>query len=196
MPTASRNVRVRRQSGNHVLALSSSQFDRCCRKSRKSNHAKNLANGDFWTTPPLRCFVVPIRKSVVVFLKRDVVPHVAAHRTHQQLQKVFVYPPKRLFRQHRSNSEVDPLERHVRSTPNSRHRRTTAACPGRAKRRHHERKSMRKRYVARQPPCDNQGLGTRSHSQDSDITIVTRFVRAEITRSPARVMVRWGRVAG
>jgi hypothetical protein len=62
-----------------------SGMGRCCRKSRKSNHAKNLANGDFWTTPPLRCFVVPIRKSVVVFLRRDVVPHVAAHITHQQL---------------------------------------------------------------------------------------------------------------
>src|ERR1700682_4424556 len=29
-----------------------------------------------------------------------------------------------------SNSEVGPLERHVRSTPNSRRRRTTAPCPG------------------------------------------------------------------
>src|ERR1700756_4849845 len=97
MPTASRNVRVRRQSGNHVLALSSSQFDRCCRKSRKSNHAKNPANADFWTTPPLRCFVVPIRKSVVVFLSRDVVPHVATHRTHQQLRKFSYIPQKDFF---------------------------------------------------------------------------------------------------
>src|SRR6266516_1250357 len=29
-----------------------------------------------------------------------------------------------------SNSEVGPLERHVRSTPNSRRRRITAPCPG------------------------------------------------------------------
>ena len=36
----------------------------------------------------------------------------------------------------RSNSEVGPLERHVRSTPNSRRRRTTAPCPGCAMTRH------------------------------------------------------------
>src|SRR6516225_2194142 len=58
---------------------------RCCRKSRKSDDTENLANGGFWTTPPLRCPVVPVRKSVVVFLRRDEVPHVAAHKTHQQL---------------------------------------------------------------------------------------------------------------
>jgi hypothetical protein len=28
----------------------------------------NLADGEFWTTPPLRCSVVLIRRSVVVFL--------------------------------------------------------------------------------------------------------------------------------
>src|SRR5262245_52082633 len=70
---------------------------RCCRKSRKSNDAKNLANGDFWTTPPLRCSVVPIRRSVVVFLRRDVVLHVAAHETHQQLQKISIVTPKKTF---------------------------------------------------------------------------------------------------
>ena len=62
-----------------------SEFGRCCRKSRKSNDAKNLANGDFWTFPPLRCSVVPLGRSVVVFLIRDVVPHVAAHETRQEL---------------------------------------------------------------------------------------------------------------
>ena len=60
-------------------------LDRCCRKSRKSNDAKNLANGDFWTSPPLRCSVVPLGRPVVVFLIRDVVPHVAAHETRQEL---------------------------------------------------------------------------------------------------------------
>src|SRR5947208_488777 len=69
----------------NLLSLRLSQFDRCCRKSRKSNDAKNLANVDFWTTPPLRCSLVSIRRSVVVFLRSDVVPHVAAHETHQQL---------------------------------------------------------------------------------------------------------------
>jgi hypothetical protein len=39
----------------------------------------------FWTTPPLRCSVVPIRRSVVVFQRHDVVPHVAAHETHREL---------------------------------------------------------------------------------------------------------------
>lgn len=75
--------------------------DRCC---RRSNGAKNLANGDFWTTPPLRCSVVPIR-SVVVFLRRDVVPHVAAHETHQQFWKILLVTPKRLFRQHRPEAD-------------------------------------------------------------------------------------------
>src|SRR5437764_5955365 len=79
---------------------------RCCRKSRKSNDAKNLANVDFWTTPPLRCSLVSIRRSVVVFLRSDVVPHVAAYETHQQLWKISFVIPKRLFRQHRPNSDL------------------------------------------------------------------------------------------
>jgi hypothetical protein len=62
-----------------------SELGRYCRKSRKSNDAKNLANVDFWTTPPLRCSLVSIRRSVVVFQRSDVVPHVAAHEMHQQL---------------------------------------------------------------------------------------------------------------
>ena len=57
-----------------VMQNSKSAMGRCCRQSRKSNDAKNLANGDFWTTPPLRCSVAPIRRSVVVFLRCDVVP--------------------------------------------------------------------------------------------------------------------------
>src|SRR5258707_6192850 len=47
MPTALRDVRFQGQSGKHMLASSFSGFDRCCRKSRKSNDAKNLANVDF-----------------------------------------------------------------------------------------------------------------------------------------------------
>src|SRR5207302_8998456 len=79
------DVRYWWKSGKHLLILRSSQFDRCCRKSRKSNDAKNLANVDFWTTPPLRCSLVSLRRSMVVFLRSDVVPHVAAHETHEQL---------------------------------------------------------------------------------------------------------------
>jgi hypothetical protein len=69
---------------SHFRAVTSVD-DRCCRKSRKSKDAENLANNEFWANPPLRCFVVLIRRSVVVFLRHDVVPHVAAHETHQRL---------------------------------------------------------------------------------------------------------------
>jgi len=64
---------------------STSEMGRCCRKSRKSKNAENLAIGEFWITPPLRCPVVLIRRSVIVLLIHDVVPHVAAHETHQRL---------------------------------------------------------------------------------------------------------------
>jgi hypothetical protein len=74
-----------------------SPIGRCCRKSRKSNHAKNLANGDFWTTPPLRCFVVPIRKSVVVFLRRDVVPQSPRIERISSFRKFSYIPPKDFF---------------------------------------------------------------------------------------------------
>jgi hypothetical protein len=36
-------------------------------KSRKSKDAENFANGEFWTNPSLRCFVMLIRRSVVVW---------------------------------------------------------------------------------------------------------------------------------
>src|SRR5207248_3016036 len=79
------DVRSRGVKRTSRLRAPTSESDRCCRKSRKSNDAKNLANVDFWTTPPLRCSLVSIRRSVVVFLRSDVVPHVAAYETHQQL---------------------------------------------------------------------------------------------------------------
>src|ERR1700751_1485522 len=97
--TKSRRLMGRPQRGSHPTTPSyeqhrcasqqirraMSQLGRCCRKSRKSKDAENLANGEFWTTPPLRCSVVLIRRSVVVFLRHNVVPHVATHETHQQL---------------------------------------------------------------------------------------------------------------
>src|SRR5260370_36323691 len=110
-----------------------SQMGRCCRKSRKSNEAKNLANVDFRTIPPLRCSVAPIRRSVVAFLRSEVVPHVPAPETHQQLWKISFVCPKRLFRQHRSKSEVAGLARHVRSTLNNRHRQAAPPRPKSAK---------------------------------------------------------------
>src|SRR6478672_2538970 len=54
----------------------------CC-KSRKSNHPKNLAKVDLWTFLLLRRFSTPLRRSVVDFGRNDIVPHVAAGKTHQ-----------------------------------------------------------------------------------------------------------------
>src|SRR5512132_3171817 len=56
----------------------------CC-KSRKSNDPKNLANADFWTSLLLRRYSASLRRSVVDFGRIDMVPHVAARKTHQQL---------------------------------------------------------------------------------------------------------------
>src|SRR6204780_2678442 len=55
----------------------------CC-KSRKSKDDENLANVDFLPTPPLQYSVAPIRSSVIVFARSDVVPHIAASETHQR----------------------------------------------------------------------------------------------------------------
>src|SRR5712691_9145654 len=70
---------------------------RCCRKSRKSNDAKNLANVDFWTTPPLRCSLVLIRRSVVVFLRSDVVPSHRCARNASAALENFVCCPQKTF---------------------------------------------------------------------------------------------------
>src|SRR5580692_9266716 len=66
-------------------------------KSRKSKNSKNLANVDFWTSSPLGCCVAPIRKSMVVFLRNDVVSHIVAHETHQRLWKISFATPKDFF---------------------------------------------------------------------------------------------------
>jgi hypothetical protein len=52
----------------------------CC-KSRNPNDSKNLAKVDFEMTLRLQCAVAPIRGSVVIFLRNDVVPHVATRNT-------------------------------------------------------------------------------------------------------------------
>ena len=74
-----------------------SAFGRCCRKSRKSNDAKNLANGDFWTSPPLRCSVVPLGRSVVVF--RYAMWSLTSLRTKRvrSFRKFCLLPPKNFF---------------------------------------------------------------------------------------------------
>src|SRR6476646_3791130 len=66
------------------------------KKSKIERRQKSL-ECDFWTTPPLRCSFVSIRRSMVVFLRSDVVPHVAAHKTHQQLYKISFVTPKDFF---------------------------------------------------------------------------------------------------
>src|SRR5277367_5825011 len=40
-----------------------SAFDRYCCKSRKSISLKNIAEVDFWTSPPLHCLSTPVRRS-------------------------------------------------------------------------------------------------------------------------------------
>jgi hypothetical protein len=60
-------------------------YPRYCCKSRKSNDPKNLAKVDFWTSLLLRRYSAPLRRSVVDFGRIDMVPHVAARKTHQQL---------------------------------------------------------------------------------------------------------------
>jgi hypothetical protein len=44
---------------------------------------KNLAKVDFWPTRPLQYSVTPIRSSLVVLVRNDVVPHIASSETHQ-----------------------------------------------------------------------------------------------------------------
>jgi hypothetical protein len=41
---------------------------------------------------------------MVIFLRSDVVPHVVAHETHQQPQKISFPTPKNLFQQYRSEA--------------------------------------------------------------------------------------------
>ena len=58
---------------------------RFCCKSRKPNDYKNLAKVDFQATPTLQSVVALIRRSVVIFLRSDMVPHVATCNTRQRL---------------------------------------------------------------------------------------------------------------
>jgi hypothetical protein len=58
----------------HLLLLQKSKIERH-RKSRKV---------DYLPTPPLQYSVAPIRSSLVVFVRNDVVPHIAARETHQR----------------------------------------------------------------------------------------------------------------
>ena len=57
---------------------------RFCCKSRKSKDPENLAKGDFQRAATLRSAITPLRRSVVVFSRNDVVPHVATCNTRQR----------------------------------------------------------------------------------------------------------------
>jgi hypothetical protein len=87
-------------------ALRMSVYGGCCRKSRKSNDVKNLANVDFWM--PLQCSLASIRRSVVVFLRSDVVPHVATTKRISSFRKFSLLPPKDFF------DSIDPQRTSVR----------------------------------------------------------------------------------
>jgi hypothetical protein len=56
----------------------------CC-KSRKSNNPKNLAKVDLWASLRLLRSLAPLRRFVIDFGSNDMVPHVAARKTHQGL---------------------------------------------------------------------------------------------------------------
>jgi hypothetical protein len=73
-----------RRRGDRLRPPATSVNGRFCCKSRKLNDAENLANVDFCATPPLQYFVAPIRSSVAVFARNDVVPPIAARETHQR----------------------------------------------------------------------------------------------------------------
>jgi hypothetical protein len=77
----------------------------CC-KSRKSNDAENLAKADFQTPLPLQRAVAPMRRSEVVFVRNNEVPHIATYETHQRSWKISFVTQKRLLQQYRREAFV------------------------------------------------------------------------------------------
>src|SRR6267143_783859 len=65
------------------MRAATSAFGGYCCKSRKSINPKNLAKVDHWTFLPLRRFSTPLRRCVIDFGWDDMVPHLAARKTHQ-----------------------------------------------------------------------------------------------------------------
>src|SRR6266536_5647788 len=82
---------------------------RFCCKSRKSNDPENLAKGDFQRAVTLRSAVTPLRRSVVIFPRNDLVPHVVACNTRQRPRKFSFVTPKRLLQQNRPIAEVSRI---------------------------------------------------------------------------------------
>jgi hypothetical protein len=79
---------------------------RYCCKSRKSDNPKNLAKVDLWVSLRLHRSLAPLRRPVVDFGSNDMVPHIAARKTHQRLLKFSFDTPKRLLQQNRPRADV------------------------------------------------------------------------------------------
>jgi hypothetical protein len=58
------------------------------------------------STPPPQYLVARIRSSVVVFVRNDVVPHIAARETHRRSWKILAVTPKRLLQQYRRKADI------------------------------------------------------------------------------------------
>jgi len=79
---------------------------RFCCKSRKSNEPENLAKGDFQRAVTSRSVVTPLRRSVVVFPRNDLVPHIVACNTRQRPRKCSFVTPKRLLQQNLPTADI------------------------------------------------------------------------------------------
>ena len=75
---------ARRSGGPKSGRTGTAALRRFCCKSRKSNDPENLAKGDFQRAVTLRSAITSLRRSVVVFPRTDVVPHVATCNTRQR----------------------------------------------------------------------------------------------------------------
>ncbi len=79
---------------------------RFCCKSRKSNDPENLAKGDFQRAVTSRSVVTPLRRSVVVFPRNDLVPHIVTCNTRQRPRKCSFVTPKRLLQQNLPEADI------------------------------------------------------------------------------------------
>src|SRR6266850_431486 len=97
-----------------------SPFGRYCCKSRKSNNPENLANGDFYRSPPLQRSVGPIRRSVVVFSVKRCGPSRRRMNNAPAVLKKFVRQSKKTFSTLRHQADIEclvfPAEQYVSHT--------------------------------------------------------------------------------
>src|SRR5438105_1463054 len=87
-------------------AVGMSQTCRFCCKSRKSKNPKNFASVDLWTSLLLHRFSAPLRRFVIDFGSTDMVPHIAARKTHERLQNFSFDAPKRLLQQNLPTEDI------------------------------------------------------------------------------------------